>query len=80
MRGFGVMARAVGLVGHILEESEHPMALEVWQRIDEEASAHAGRNATSDPPMPLPALLQDALRLPVIGAPLFRARIATGAA
>ena len=41
VRGLGVMARAVGLVGHLLEATEHPMALEVWQRIDEEASAHA---------------------------------------
>jgi citrate synthase len=40
VRGLGVMARAVGLVGHILEETERPMALEVWQRIDDEASAH----------------------------------------
>lgn len=40
-RGMGVMARAVGLVGHILEESRKPMALEVWRRVEEEASAHA---------------------------------------
>jgi len=40
VRGLGVMARAVGLVGHLLEESEAPMALEIWQRVDDEASAH----------------------------------------
>ncbi|MEU9064898.1 citryl-CoA lyase [Streptomyces sp. NPDC048430] len=45
VRGLGVMARAIGLVGHILEESEQPMALQLWQRIDREASAHI-RTAT----------------------------------
>ncbi len=40
VRGIGVMARAIGLVGHILEESRQPIAEEVWLRIEEEASSH----------------------------------------
>jgi citrate synthase len=40
VRGFGVMARAIGLVGHIMEEAERPMAVEIWQRVEDEASAH----------------------------------------
>jgi citrate synthase len=34
------MARAIGLVGHLLEEAERPMSLEIWHRVEDEASAH----------------------------------------
>jgi citrate synthase len=46
VRGFGVLARAIGLVGHIMEEWEQPMALEIWQRVDEEASEAARKKGS----------------------------------
>ena len=39
-RGLAVMARAIGLVAHIQEEIEEPLAAEIWSRIDEESSSH----------------------------------------
>jgi citrate synthase len=39
-RGLAVMARAIGLVGHVQEELEEPLAAEIWNRIDEESSSH----------------------------------------
>lgn len=39
-RGIAVIGRAVGLVGHIAEELENPIAREVWERIEHESSSH----------------------------------------
>lgn len=40
VKGLGVIARAIGLVGHILEESRMPLAEEVWHRVEEESTRH----------------------------------------
>ena len=39
-RGLAVMARAIGLVAHLQEEIAEPLASEIWNRVDEEASRH----------------------------------------
>src|SRR5207302_9698871 len=36
-RGLAVMARAIGLVAHVQEELEDPMAAEIWARAEDEA-------------------------------------------
>ena len=38
-RGLAVMARAIGLVGHVQEELDQPLAAEIWSRVDEESSS-----------------------------------------
>jgi len=39
-RGVAVMARAIGLVGHLQEELTEPLANEIWARVDDESSEH----------------------------------------
>ena len=40
VKGLGVMARAIGLVGHLLEEARAPMAEEIWHQVEEQATRH----------------------------------------
>jgi citrate synthase len=41
-RGLAVMARAIGLVGHLQEEIQEPLAADIWSMVEEESSGHNG--------------------------------------
>jgi citrate synthase len=38
IRGLGVIARSIGIVVHLLEETKNPIAKEIWNRIDDEVT------------------------------------------
>jgi citrate synthase len=37
-RGFALLARAAGLIGHLVEESQRPIGMRLWKEIDDRAS------------------------------------------
>jgi citrate synthase len=39
-RGIAVVSRAAGLLGHLAEELENPIALDMWHQIEDEATSH----------------------------------------
>jgi citrate synthase len=46
IRGFALLARTAGLVGHLAEEMEHPIGRHLWQDVEHRATY------TADPPGP----------------------------
>jgi len=39
-RGLAVIGRSIGLVGHIAEELRNPVAREIWERTEHDATSH----------------------------------------
>jgi citrate synthase len=38
-RGFALLARTAGLIGHLAEESERPIGMRLWQEVEERSSS-----------------------------------------
>jgi citrate synthase len=43
IRGFALLARTAGLIGHLAEEMEHPIGLRLWQDVEHRATYTASR-------------------------------------
>lgn len=39
-RGIEIMARSIGLVGHLIDESRRPLAREIWERTELEVNSN----------------------------------------
>ena len=48
-RGFALLARTAGLIGHLAEEVRNPLGMRLWREIDERASRASGTDSTRFP-------------------------------
>lgn len=48
-RGFALLARTAGLIGHLAEESERPIGMRLWKEVDERASGAGGEVSDGNP-------------------------------
>jgi citrate synthase len=48
-RGFALLARTAGLVGHLAEEAEHPIGMRLWQEVESRSSVSRGPASDETP-------------------------------
>ncbi len=48
-RGFALLARTAGLIGHLAEESERPIGMRLWKEVNERTSGASGEGSDGDP-------------------------------
>jgi citrate synthase len=48
-RGFALLARTAGLIGHLAEESQRPIGMRLWKEVDDRASGSGGEGSDGDP-------------------------------
>ncbi|HZA41520.1 MAG TPA: citryl-CoA lyase [Actinomycetota bacterium] len=46
-RGFALLARAAGLIGHLAEEAERPLGMRLWKEVDRRAAGSADKGSDS---------------------------------